>query len=602
MPIRKVSPNPYAITEASSTMMTQANPPTSKVNPYDMPNYRCPNPDCKGRSVQTFAVHLAIYRGQLLTWPCLLSDACWKIFFIGAGFTAAVFTVFGRPALAASVSSMPTIGSAFGFVLMIGAICILYAFVRYYLLPPKIKIEVHRCRPCRYVWAQFLSPTEAISQWVEGEMSRATKRGNKREIAQTLVAFCSLASQKKDWPLAESYATQCLRLSQDAKSDKTTALALHYLGLVALFRGQYQAAASHFETCLGQYRKLKDWQNIAYSLNNLGLARLYQSAPDGIAALFAESLSFTAWMDDTLGISWSCAGQASLAAVQDQPERAARLYGVSRRLYEAAGAHALALDDCPGFKQSVAATRARLGDDKYDKAWRAGHALSRRDAIIYCCRQPTESLIELIADLEKDDVTAYKATLKLGYVGDPRAVEPLILALRRTSPEVREGAAIALGQIGDPRAIEPLIAILPDFGDDEYRPGECARGALVEIGESAVAPIIQALQHPDAGVRFEAVGILGALQGVQAIDLILAALRDSDPGVRVSAAQTLGMLGDLRAVPELERVVRKDRGMFWEHAVANAARYALKQIRRMHSASWREQLAAALRKLRGRAV
>ena len=51
----------------------------------------------------------------------------------------------------------------------------------------------------------------------------------------------------------------------------------------------------------------------------------------------------------------------------------------------------------------------------------------------------------------------------LGQLSDPRAVEPLIQALRDPGGGVREAAAGALGQLGDV-AVEPLIQALRDAG------------------------------------------------------------------------------------------------------------------------------------------
>ena len=50
----------------------------------------------------------------------------------------------------------------------------------------------------------------------------------------------------------------------------------------------------------------------------------------------------------------------------------------------------------------------------------------------------------------------------LGRIGDIRAVEPLIEALKDEDKEVRMEAADALGLIGDTRAIDPLQQLLED--------------------------------------------------------------------------------------------------------------------------------------------
>jgi HEAT repeat protein len=99
-----------------------------------------------------------------------------------------------------------------------------------------------------------------------------------------------------------------------------------------------------------------------------------------------------------------------------------------------------------------------------------------------------------------------------------RAVEPLIAALKDQSEVQRwvivgqpgsgkrevvmetvgRDAARALGSIGDPRAIEPLIAALKD---SHAQVRQAARVALVGIGAPSVEPLIAALNDPEQEVR-----------------------------------------------------------------------------------------------------
>jgi HEAT repeat protein len=67
----------------------------------------------------------------------------------------------------------------------------------------------------------------------------------------------------------------------------------------------------------------------------------------------------------------------------------------------------------------------------------------------------------------------------LGKLGDPHAVECLVLALRHKDRYVREAAAKALGKLGDARAVEPLLAALR--GKD-WLLREAAAEALRRIG------------------------------------------------------------------------------------------------------------------------
>jgi hypothetical protein len=98
----------------------------------------------------------------------------------------------------------------------------------------------------------------------------------------------------------------------------------------------------------------------------------------------------------------------------------------------------------------------------------------------------------------------------LGESKDPRAVEPLISALKDTDLVVRKGATYALGHLGKP-AVELLIAGL----DNE--------NALVREG-AAIA--------------------LGYIEDPRAVESLNAALKDPILEVRESAARALGKIKD----------------------------------------------------------
>ncbi len=85
-------------------------------------------------------------------------------------------------------------------------------------------------------------------------------------------------------------------------------------------------------------------------------------------------------------------------------------------------------------------------------------------------------------------------------IGDVRAVEPLIAALRDPFESVCEHAAKALGEIGDARAISPLIAILHDFRPNVSK---YAANALAKVGTPAVEPLLATLADPNTNKDVE---------------------------------------------------------------------------------------------------
>jgi HEAT repeat protein len=193
--------------------------------------------------------------------------------------------------------------------------------------------------------------------------------------------------------------------------------------------------------------------------------------------------------------------------------------------------------------------------------------------------------LEYLFKALNDDTTrpaAIEALVKIG----PAAVEPLINALRNTSPFLRSAAAEALGGIKDPRAVEPLIrSVLSD--SYEYARAEAAWALASMEDPRAVEPLIEALtdQHQDvrataelalarlgplsieplikvlnkkgtAALRNSAVRALGGIKDSSVVEPLIRALDDA--AVRDSAAIALGELKEPKAVEPLVRIL-KDR-------------------------------------------
>jgi HEAT repeat protein len=182
-----------------------------------------------------------------------------------------------------------------------------------------------------------------------------------------------------------------------------------------------------------------------------------------------------------------------------------------------------------------------------------------------------EPLIEALKNDSDYDVREWVA-FALGEIGDPRAIEPLIVALENDSDsEMRWRAADALGKIGDKCALEPLIKALENDSDYEVRLS--AAGALSEIGDyRAVKPLIKALENDsDSTVRWQAAGVLGKIGDTRALEPLIKALeKDSDSGVRGEAAVALGEIGGPRALEPLIKALENDSnsGVRWWAAIA----------------------------------
>ena len=232
-----------------------------------------------------------------------------------------------------------------------------------------------------------------------------------------------------------------------------------------------------------------------------------------------------------------------------------------------------ALNDRESVRKAAANTLGQIGDARAvepliaalkDEYWSVCQAAA--GALVKIGVPAVEPLIAVLR-WDKDVRQGQAAAGALGQIGDARAVEPLIAALKEEIRSVRRDAATALGQIGDARAVEPLIAALKDqdmytceaaaeaLDNLGWQPHRSETGAVywvakrqwnrcVEIGTPAVKPLIAALKDKDnKRVRAAAAGALGQIGDRRAVEPLIAALKDQDMYTCEAAAEALDNLG-----------------------------------------------------------
>jgi HEAT repeat protein len=149
----------------------------------------------------------------------------------------------------------------------------------------------------------------------------------------------------------------------------------------------------------------------------------------------------------------------------------------------------------------------------------------------------------------------------LGEIGDPKAVEPLIMLLEDRNNEIRWEAALALGAIGDTRAIGPLKGALKDR-DRYVRYGAAAALEKLEWAPSSreeYALLLNGKQEWDSLAEL----------GTAAIGPLSISATDLETSVRIQAVKTLGRISDQKAIPALYRALRDADGQVrWEAVLA----------------------------------
>jgi len=119
---------------------------------------------------------------------------------------------------------------------------------------------------------------------------------------------------------------------------------------------------------------------LPWAYHGLGETALGQGRLDEAGHYLAQGLALSQTLGDQASSAWCLAGLGSAAALDEEPERAAQLWGAAERRRQMIGC-------CPApaaratYERALAAARGQVGDDATAAAWEAGGALTLKQAI-----------------------------------------------------------------------------------------------------------------------------------------------------------------------------------------------------------------------------
>jgi hypothetical protein len=94
----------------------------------------------------------------------------------------------------------------------------------------------------------------------------------------------------------------------------------------------------------------------------------------------AQGLALSQTLGDQASIAWCLAGLGSVAALDEEPERAARLWGAAERLRQAIGCRPAPAARTT-YECAMVAARTQFGEQAFATAWERGRALTVEQAI-----------------------------------------------------------------------------------------------------------------------------------------------------------------------------------------------------------------------------
>jgi predicted ATPase len=203
---------------------------------------------------------------------------------------------------------------------------------------------------------------------------------DRRGIAVLFHHLGEVAQAQGDYDTARKLYGDSLAINRELGNRWTMAAVLHDLATLNCEQGDIVAAKAMCEESLSIGHELENRSLIMANLETLGeLATLLGDARSALS-LNNSSLSIARELGDRRGIAVALEGQVAIATALGDPLRAARISGAAERMREEMGAP-IRPNARLQYDQALAAARACVDYDAFNRAWQEGQALSDERAI-----------------------------------------------------------------------------------------------------------------------------------------------------------------------------------------------------------------------------
>jgi non-specific serine/threonine protein kinase len=196
---------------------------------------------------------------------------------------------------------------------------------------------------------------------------------DKEGIAMVLVTLGEVAVMQEDIKWATALLEEGLVLNRRVKNIAYIGWALNHLGHVAQLESEYKHATQLHGESLPLFRELGADTGIAHALQSLGETALAQGNAALAATHLTEALALFHDVGDRAGTSWCLAGLAGVAALNEEPERAAWLWGAAEALRQSIGARPAPAARAT-HERLQGEVRKQLGEAAFNAKWAEGQA------------------------------------------------------------------------------------------------------------------------------------------------------------------------------------------------------------------------------------
>jgi len=216
---------------------------------------------------------------------------------------------------------------------------------------------------------------------LEESLGTFRKLGDKTFIAYALLTLGEALVMQEDAEGAVRLLEESLSLYRESGEPNGIGWTLNHLGHVAQIQGEYERATRlHEESLPFFHESAHGWGGIPWAHQGLGETALAQGNAALAITHLAEALALFHEAGDRAGASWCLAGLAGVAALKEEPDRAAWLWGAAEALRQSIGAR-----EAPAARATherlKGDVRKQSGEAAFNAKWAAGQAASVEQAI-----------------------------------------------------------------------------------------------------------------------------------------------------------------------------------------------------------------------------
>ncbi|MGH3144794.1 MAG: hypothetical protein ACRDTR_03235, partial [Rubrobacter sp.] len=232
---------------------------------------------------------------------------------------------------------------------------------------------------------QGLRDFESTRPLAEESLTLFRRLEDKHGMADALGTAGLIAFGQERYEEGLAYLEESVDVNLELGRKRAAGAMLGYAATGPLLQGDLTRARRLAERALSLVRESQGARDVVYvALHPLAAVARAEGDHEGAARLLEESLMLSAEIENESNVAYCLEGLATIAADEDELERAARLWGAAETLLEKIEIltypHAF---DRSLHQRQVADARARLEAEVWKGAWAQGRAMTLEQAVEY---------------------------------------------------------------------------------------------------------------------------------------------------------------------------------------------------------------------------